>query len=571
MNPPGSPKGSNPNAEGEALDSSGRIPARGADAGKGFNRRMFLTGAAAAGTAALYPFVRRRPEGSLAGELLGASYGVGHLLRGAKLPRPSRERRVPVVIVGGGISGLSAAWKLAKAGFRDFEILELERECGGNSRSGENAVSRYPWGAHYVPVPSKESRAVREVFEDFGIIERYDPHGEPIYREEYLCFSPQERLFIHGRWQDGLLPLVGATRKDLDEYARFRDLLHGYRERRGSDGRRAFAIPMELSSRDRDLVALDRSSIRDWLVEQGFRSAGLHWYVDYACRDDFGCRADAVSAWAGIHYFASRSDDSALVTWPEGNGWLVSRFRDRLGGHLRPNSLVYSLQRERSALVVDVFDPGERASTRIFADHVVFAAPMHTLRFIAEAALVPAAKLLDEFQSAPWMVANLTLRGLPKERKGAAIAWDNVIYESESLGYVVATHQSLRTAIDGTVFTYYQPLTAAAPERERQRLLETPWVSWTEAILRDLSRPHPEIRELVSRIDVFRWGHAMVRPRPGFLWGEARRRAAGPADNVHFAHSDLSGLSIFEEAQYRGILAAERILDALRVPYTSSL
>jgi glycine/D-amino acid oxidase-like deaminating enzyme len=66
--------------------------------------------------------------------------------------------RVPVVIVGGGIAGLSAAWQLERGGFRDYVLLEMEREAGGNSRGGENAVSRYPWAAHYVPVPGRVPR-----------------------------------------------------------------------------------------------------------------------------------------------------------------------------------------------------------------------------------------------------------------------------------------------------------------------------------------------------------------------------------------------------------------------------
>jgi len=121
------------------------------------------------------------------------------------------------------------------------------------------------------------------------------------------------------------------------------------------------------------------------------------------------------------------------------------------------------------------------------------------------------------------------------------------------------------------VFTYYYPLTGASPAQGRNRLLETSWKTWADFILKDLSKPHPEIYALVSHLDIFRWGHAMVRPRPGFVWGEARRKAAENLDHLYFAHSDLSGFSIFEEAQYRGVLAAEQVLSKYRIPFSSSL
>jgi hypothetical protein len=63
----------------------------------------------------------------------------------------------------------------------------------------------------------------------------------------------------------------------------------------------------------------------------------------------------------------------------------------------------------------------------------------------------------------------------------------------------------------------------------------------------------------------------MVQPRVGFVWGKARWQARQPQGNIYFAHSDLSGFSIFEEAQYRGVLAAERILAKHQVPFSSSL
>jgi hypothetical protein len=57
-----------------------------------------------------------------------------------------------------------------------------------------------------------------------------------------------------------------------------------------------------------------------------------------------------------------------------------------------------------------------------------------------------------------------------------------------------------------------------------------------------------------------RWGHAMVSPRPVFLWGGEREKATRPYRNVHFAHTDLSGVALFEEAFYHGLRAANEVL-----------
>src|SRR5262249_20078414 len=157
-----------------------------------------------------------------------------------------------------------------------------------------------------------------------------------------------------------------------------------------------------------------------------------------------------------------------------------------------------------------------------------------------------------------WMVANLTLRDRPRSR-GFPLAWDNVLYNSASLGYVVATHQSGPDR-GATVFTYYQPLLDEDVRQARTRALATSWEEWVRRILADLRPAHPDIEDLLERVDVYVWGHAMVRPRPGFLWSRALALSAQPLGRIHFAHTDLSGMALFEEAQHWGVHAAEAIL-----------
>ena len=91
------------------------------------------------------------------GQLLGPNAKAGHLLRDRiPLPRPSASRKVKTLIIGSGISGLSAARWLKMNGRTDFEIHELENHVGGNSSFAKNKVSSYPLGAHYITIPNNE-------------------------------------------------------------------------------------------------------------------------------------------------------------------------------------------------------------------------------------------------------------------------------------------------------------------------------------------------------------------------------------------------------------------------------
>jgi hypothetical protein len=184
------------------------------------------------------------------------------------------------------------------------------------------------------------------------------------------------------------------------------------------------------------------------------------------------------------------------------------------------------------------------------AQRIIFAAPTFLAPYIVEGASAPG------FVYSPWLTANLTLDHLPEEET----AWDNVIYDSPALGYVNATHMSLKSHIDRSVWTFYWSLADKPPDEMRRLLLEKEWLYWREAILHDLSRAHPNIRDLVSRIDIMRIGHAMARPVPGFLSSEKRRALWSMKGPVLYANSDLSGFSIFEEAQSRGVTAAEEAL-----------
>jgi hypothetical protein len=160
------------------------------------------------------------------------------------------------------------------------------------------------------------------------------------------------------------------------------------------------------------------------------------------------------------------------------------------------------------------------------------------------------------------LTANLTLERIP-DSQAAEPSWDTVFMDSPSLGYVDATHQSVRTHIERTVWTFYWAMADGTPAENRQFLLDKDWAYWKEAILQDLERVHKDIRHCVSRVDIMRMGHAMARPSLGSILSEERARMRRRKGRVLFANSDLSGISIFEEAQFHGVEAAQAILGHL--------
>jgi hypothetical protein len=396
--------------------------------------------------------------------------------------------------------------------------------------------------------------------------------------EPFLCRDPEERLYFQGQWFEGLYPGVNASPSDLRQFAAFEAEIDRWAAFRDAKGRRAFAIPRAIGSDDPLVQALDKISMADWMEERGWDSAKLRWWVDYACRDDYGLLLHQTSAWAGLFYFAARKPapgqpTQPFITWPEGNGRLVKHLALGLQSRLETGWAVLDVnptQRDGKpgVDVVAVNHEGTKAKG-FHAERLIFAAPQFLAPYVIRPYRDNPPKHIRAFEYGSWAVANLIMKDRPIEQDvDFPLCWDNVFYRSPSLGYVAATHQ--RGLDHGpTVFTWYYPLCDDDPRQSRERLLSADREQWADIALTDLETAHPDIRDLTERLDVMRWGHAMIRPVPGFCWSQAREEAALPDRGIHFAHSDQSGLALFEEAFAQGNRAAVEVLSALNIQITS--
>ena len=490
----------------------------------------------------------------------------GHQLREAFKLSPTASIKIPTLIVGGGMTGLLTGYYLKRAGFDNFKILEMSSSAGGNSSYGQNEVSKFPWGAHYIPLPNAENKQLLEFFKDMGLASSKSPDGGLEFNEEFLCQDPQERLFIKGEWQESILPMKGITKDDEDQLKRFHDLVHEYKFKKGSDGKFVFNIPLMESSQDPMFLKLDDVSFADFLKEQGYTSNVVSWYMNYCTLDDFGMGIDTVSAWGGLHYFCSRRplgqyDDHKIMTWPEGNGWVLQKLTEYLKDHIQPNHAVMRIHPTENGRVTSRiynFDTKELAECE--SEHLIYSGPQFLAPYLFEDKKNLPKVSSDDYYS--WVIANVTVKLKPEEFQN--LHWDNVRYQSSSLGYVHARHQELRGRFDGnTVLTLYWPLydkNLTATEI-RKKVSGLGWDDWAPRVEAELEAMHPGMAVSIQSMDIKIYGHAMIGPRVGRMHSVFQQPwKAQKNQNIYFAHTDNSGMSLFEEAHYWGHRVAQDVL-----------
>ncbi|WP_373976070.1 twin-arginine translocation signal domain-containing protein [Chitinibacter sp. SCUT-21] len=555
---------------------------------RGISRRQFLQSSAALGLASVLPACREISHFGIPIKVYLPGMQAGHALRGnISIPKPKTTRKIKVAILGSGAAGSFAAWRLKKSGAfaADEVVIVSGPERFGNAAAGVMNGVGYPQGAHYLPLPSMASLHVRELLFDMGVIEA-EPYSEkPTYNERVLVHSPEDRLLINGHWQEGVVPHTGLNAEELAQQQRFFAQMQSMQHAVGVDGHKAFCIPIAQASQDNQWRSLDQITFAAWLSQHGYTAPSLLWYLDYACRDDYGIGIKQTSAWAGIHYFAARGGqaanaaEGAVLTWPTGLNPLLQHMHQ---GQNLLDGMAVKISEQGDTVHVDVLHQGE--VTRLIAEHVICAMPLHVAGKIIDLSQYgfnPAQHLAPH---AAWQVSNFLLKRFPDEAEHAPkqsspqalhdyatpLAWDNVVYGSQSLGYVNSTHQLIRAAKPAnTVFTAYHAFDNEAPAAIRARLEHASAAELYQTALADLGGVYGwdnpiTARRYIEQVEFTLRGHAMASPIVGFLSNVGTTALQQQSGRVLFAHSDLSGLSVFEEASWWGEVAAQQILQSAK-------
>ena len=420
-------------------------------------------------------------------------------------------------------------------------MLELETVPGGTSRSGHSSLTAYPWGAHYVPVPMAENRSLIAILREMGVIERLDADGDAdrrannisaaIRASECSATEPGKRESILRR---------ARPRSDLDELQRLprgNRTLGRVARRQGPPGvRHSGGDRFRRSRSDGPRLDLDvRVDPAPRLDLAATALAGRLFVPGRLRRDE-----RQTSAWAGLFYFASRvggadGESQPLITWPEGNGRIVQHLADKVrrATPLRPRGRRRraekgSRHRGVEIAAVDV-QTGEAVGFR--AQRAVFAAPQflapYLIRDLPE----------DRKRSCPRVpIQSLAGRQSASARAAAPNGLSLVLGQRRLRqpitglrdGHAPNGHRLRSDRADVVRRAVRRRLCRSVPNSfgGPAATFDLTWAEAAEIVLSDLEPAHPEIRSLVERLDVMKWGHAMVRPRTGFVFSPARQTAA---------------------------------------------
>jgi len=455
----------------------------------------------------------------------GDHFKMCHEVRdGHVFARPPISQRYDIVIVGGGASGLSAAYFLRQL---NFMLLEKEPHWGGNAYLEEYQGQAYATGSAFDLKGSASDHLARELGLTLLPINSADPS------------------IINGKW------IPDTWGEGLDELPYPEPIRESFKKLRTD------LLALDAA---KNMTIFDSVPLSKYL--KGYAPEIKHWWDGYGL-SNWGANADDTSAYLAIAEFkdmVNLAKSDRRVTLPGGNGALTRKLTETLlpqnSDRMVADATIIAVEPEKNEVRVTYVKDG--------VVHAVGAklAIMATPKFITWRILsgLPDDQLdaMQSFRYCPYPVINMIF-----EKPFYTRAYDTWCPGNTFTDFIVADWVMLNQLgyqPKNGMLSFYTPYS----ELKRNDLLqiETCRRIALNALL-DFQKLQPGFDAVPLEIHFFRRGHPMFVPRPE-MFSKIIPRARKPLDRVFFANTDsvgpVSDISAAVEISRRGAEWAEKRL-----------
>ncbi|HEV2175891.1 MAG TPA: FAD-dependent oxidoreductase [Terriglobia bacterium] len=437
------------------------------------------------------------------------------------LPKPSAEHEV--VIVGGGPSGLMAAYRLRS---QDVLLLEKEPRLGGDALSEEWQGEWYSTGSAYADGEALEALC-REI-------------GMEIYRIKSVDAAIINGRLVPSFWEGGFResPYPESVKKS---FAKFQADMKG--------------IDTEKSAEKLDSMTFAE-------ILSPYAPEVKLWFDNFG-PNNWGADTENTSALVGVESAQWGGGlSSRRYTWPGGLGRISAALEAAINkagsGRIRKNATVVSVENAGSGVLVSYFHDQELITVRARA--AIIACPKHIGKHIIKGLPTEQFQAMNAMRYAPYLVINACARQVIYNGSyDTDIPAPSPIVDFNVAGWVV--ERDSKETKRRQVLTCYVP----RPEADRVQILDDAYVlGFGQKVVELLNTWFPGAREKIEEVHIYRRGHPLFMSAPGVTTRLAPK-IRQPFGNVFMAHSDSEGdVSTYESAQQAANRTAAQVMQALK-------
>jgi monoamine oxidase len=429
----------------------------------------------------------------------GEDNKICHQVRDGKVfTRPPVSARHDVVIVGGGVSGMSAAYFLER---RDFLLLEKEPHFGGNAYLMDYQGNAYATGTAF----TNKSEVAYKFAQEIGL------KPLPVNNWDGTILKGE---FVADTWGDGLakLPYPASV---VESFKKFRKEM----------------LAIDVEKRSKELFSVPLSNFL-----KGYPDELKQWWDTYG-PSNWGAASEDTAAAIAIREFQEIAGDNRRddrYTWPGGLGVITKKLGEVLAGkfadRVQAGATAVAVVPDKNEVQVSYLQAGELKT--VAAKAVIMATPKFITRRIVVGLPDKQSDAMQELRYIPYPVVNLIFDQPVFHRGYDTWCPGNAFTDFIVADWVVRNQPGYKPK--------YNILTCYTPMREEDRgqlLFEAGARRIAAKVLADFQKLMPAFAVDPLEVHIYRRGHAMFVSAPG-VYRELQPLARQPMDRVFFANTD---------------------------------